>query len=69
MKLQAWMDANGHDDNAFGALVGRDRSQIYRIRKGLSRPSDELKVTIAEKTAGAVPIDEWFDAVAQDEAA
>jgi hypothetical protein len=58
--LHEWMDANGHDDKSFGALVGRDRSQIYRIRNGTSRPSDDLKVIIAEKTAGAVPVDVWF---------
>lgn len=63
------MDANGHDDKTFGALVGRDRSQIYRIRNGQSRPSDELKAVIADKTGGGVPVEEWFDTSLQDEAA
>jgi len=68
MTLQEWMDANGHDDKTFGALVGRDRSQIFRIRKGDSRPSDELKMEIARKTEGAVPLEAWFDLPAQDAA-
>lgn len=63
------MAANGHDDNTFGALVGRDRSQIYRIRKGTSRPSDELKALIAQKTGGEVPPAVWFEGLGQDQAA
>lgn len=62
------MDANGHDDVKFGALVGRDRSQIYRIRKGHSRPSDELKAAIADKTSGAVPVETWFQPPAEQAA-
>ena len=54
------MEANGHDDVSLGKLVERDRSQIYRIRKGLSRPSDPLKLKIAEVTGGAVPLETWF---------
>lgn len=70
MTLQEWMDEHGHDDVKFGELVGRDRSQIYRIRKGLSRPSDDLKLVIAEKTDGAVPPAAWFpEALTQDRAA
>ena len=63
------MADNGHDDNSFGALVGRDRSQIYRIRKGRSRPSDDLKATIAQTTGGAVPLETWFTPPVQDRAA
>lgn len=63
------MADNGHDDNSFGALVGRDRSQIYRIRKGQSRPSDELKASIAEKTEGGVPLEVWFAPAHQERAA
>lgn len=63
--LEQWMKDNGHDDRSFGALVGRDRSQIFRIRRGDSRPSDELKATIAEKTGGAVPVETWFRPIEQ----
>jgi hypothetical protein len=69
MTLQEWMEANGHDDVKFGQLVGRNRSQIYRIRNGLSRPSDHLKLVIADKTGGAVPIEAWFAAPAKAKAA
>lgn len=62
MTLEQWMADNNLDDKSFGLLVGRDRSQIYRIRKGKSRPSDDLKQTIAEKTGGAVPLTAWFQA-------
>lgn len=54
------MDANGHDDKSFGQLVERDRSQIYRIRNQTSRPSDDLKASIALVTKGEVPIEVWF---------
>lgn len=63
------MTANGQDDKSFAKLVGRNRSQIYRIRKGHSQPSDELKVTIAKKTNGAVPLEVWFPKIPQRRAA
>lgn len=63
------MDANEQDDKTFGLLVGRDRSQIYRIRNGTSRPSDELKAIIADKTAGEVPVDVWFNGAPKAQAA
>lgn len=63
------MAAHDHDDVSFGALVGRDRSQIYRIRNGGSRPSDALKVKISEVTKGAVPPEAWFRDVPEQAAA
>ena len=63
------MIANGLDDKSFGKLVGRNRSQIYRIRNGQSRPSDELKALIAKKTKGAVPVESWFPALPKARAA
>ena len=69
MTLDDWMKANGHDDKSFGALVGRDRSQIYRIRNRASRPSDDLKQKIAEVTGGAIPIETWFSQPPTEQAA
>lgn len=63
MTLEQWMKENHHDDATFGDLVGRDRSQISRIRRGKSTPPDDLKILIAEKTAGAIPVTAWFPAL------
>ena len=55
------MIARGLDDEAFAALVGRDRSQISRVRRGKSRPSDDLKAEIVRATGNQVPLESWFD--------
>jgi len=42
MTLSDWMSHKGLDDASLGELVGRDRTRISRIRRGLSLPSFEL---------------------------
>ena len=43
----------------FGAQVGADRTQIWRLVKGLRGPSVELAVSIERATKGAVPVESW----------
>lgn len=61
MKLTAYLELAKLDDLAFAAKVGCDRSTIYRIRKGETRPSPSLMVEIAKVTKGAVLPNDYFD--------
>lgn len=69
MKLTAWMDLAGIDDADLASKVGCDRSTIYRIRKGETRPSDALKIAIARETKGAVLPNDYFDGLPDEAAA
>jgi transcriptional regulator with XRE-family HTH domain len=61
MKLSAYLDLAKLDDAEFAAQVGCDRSTIYRIRKGDTRPSPALMIEIARETKGAVLPNDYFD--------
>lgn len=53
-KLGRWMIANQQDDETFAKLVGSDRTNVSRIRRGKQRPSWDLAAKIHEATKGAV---------------
>jgi transcriptional regulator with XRE-family HTH domain len=61
MKLTAYLELAKLDDMTFAEKVGCDRSTIYRIRKGETRPSPSLMVEIAKATKGAVLPNDYFD--------
>lgn len=61
MKLSEYMESKALDDAAFAALVGCDRSTIFRIRKDQQKPSDPLKAEIAKATGGLVQPNDYFD--------
>ena len=69
MKLADYLKQEDLDDAAFGALVGRDRSTIFRIRQGTHKPSPELMEKIARETAGLVQPNDYFDGLPDAEAA
>lgn len=69
MKLADYLKQADLDDAAFGALVGRDRSTIFRIRQGTHKPSPELMEKIAKETGGKVRPDDYFDDLPEAEAA
>lgn len=60
MQLAAYLKQHGIDDEAFAALIGRDRSTVWRLRNG-SKPSPSLMETIAEVTKGTVLPNDFFD--------
>lgn len=61
MKLNAYLELAKLDDSEFAAKVGCDRTTIYRIRKGETRPSPALILSIARETKGAVLPNDYFD--------
>jgi transcriptional regulator with XRE-family HTH domain len=69
MKLSAYLELAKLDDAEFAAKVGCDRSTIYRIRKGETRPTDALKIEIARETKGAVLPNDYFDGLPDEAAA
>lgn len=51
MTLQQWMDRKGLTDADVAAKVeGLSRSQVSRIRRGVSRPSPETALKLAKLT-------------------
>lgn len=56
MKLSDYMALQGIDDAAFAALVGMERSNVSRLRRGLIRPTWKNAVIIADATKGAVTL-------------
>lgn len=61
MKLSEWMDREGLDDQALAERVKKDRSTIYRIRKGTHKPSPDLMAEIAKHSNGDVLPNDYFD--------
>jgi transcriptional regulator with XRE-family HTH domain len=61
MRLSAYLELAKLTDAEFAAKVGCDRSTIYRIRNGHTRPTDDLKAAIARETKGAVLPNDYFD--------
>jgi transcriptional regulator with XRE-family HTH domain len=55
------MDLAAVDDAELASRVGCDRSTIYRIRKGLTKPTPAVMQAIARETKGAVLPNDYFD--------
>lgn len=58
--LARYMSAEKIDDAAFATLIGKDRSIVNRIRRGLMRPTLDVAATIESKTGGAVTMQSWI---------
>jgi DNA-binding transcriptional regulator YdaS (Cro superfamily) len=58
--LARYMKAEEIDDAAFATLIGKDRSIVNRIRRGLMRPTLDVAAAIESKTGGAVPMQAWI---------
>lgn len=48
--LDGWMTKNGWDDAKLAESIGRDRSQVSRIRRGLSGTTKEVALKLEEIT-------------------
>lgn len=55
-KLDRYMEKNGLKTAWLADLIGRDRTQAYRIRKGQSGTSKKAAIKIAKATG--IP---WFE--------
>lgn len=71
MKLTAYLEEHDLSDADFGALIGKDRTTVSRIRRGVLMPTPELMRVIMDVTAGAVMPNDHFgiDAKPEGEAA
>ena len=60
MTLKHYMELKALGDTAFAALVGVNQSTVYRVRKGLQRPSWRLLDKISSETKGAVTANDFL---------
>lgn len=67
--LASYMDRNKINDADFAALIGKDRTLVNRLRRGLVRPTLEVAADIEARTKGEVPMQAWIDQPPQDAAA
>lgn len=58
MTLAEFMDAEGLDDTAMGALIKKSRVTVSRYRRKLETPSSDTVKAIVELSKGRVPADE-----------
>lgn len=56
------MERKGVTDAELAAIIGRDRTMVNRIRRGLVRPTLDLAAVIETATAGEVSMQSWADA-------
>ncbi len=61
MTLDQYLSKNDLSSAQFGDQVGASRSQISRIRRGVSRPSWDMVARIAEATGGKVTADDFME--------
>jgi DNA-binding transcriptional regulator YdaS (Cro superfamily) len=54
MQLGEYLKLAAIRDDAFAALIGRDRSTVNRIRRGEIKPDWDTVARIQEATGGAV---------------
>lgn len=54
MKLADFMDAAGIKDPEMAERIGKDRTFVSRLRRGLVKPSVDTVVAIERATGGAV---------------
>jgi transcriptional regulator with XRE-family HTH domain len=66
MKLQAYLAEHRLDDLQFATVIGRDRSTVYRLRTGRTRPDWQTIAAIVEATKGAVTADDFMPDAGDD---
>lgn len=54
------MERTDSGDAEFGERIGRDRTMVSKLRRGLLRPTLDLAAVIERETAGEVPIRAWL---------
>lgn len=66
--LGSYMERHDIDDAAFAVLIGKDRSLVNRLRRGVVRPTLDVAGEIEVKTGGEVPMQAWVDGLASTDA-
>lgn len=62
MKLDDYLSREKLTDEAFGSLIGRNQSTVYRLRKGVTKPDWDTVARIIAATGGAVSADDFLQA-------
>lgn len=60
------MEREGIDDPTFASMIGRDRSIVSKLRRGIITPTLDIAAKIERITSGAVPMQAWVDPHAQN---
>jgi transcriptional regulator with XRE-family HTH domain len=61
MQLSDYLRQSELTDEAFGELIGRDRSSVYRLKNGQTKPTADVLQAIVHATEGAVTPNDFFD--------
>lgn len=69
MNLADYMTAHAIDDATLAARLGISRLQVWRLRKGICRPSWPLAQRLHDATDGAVTPNDFLDLPERGEAA
>lgn len=67
--LDTYLSGEGIKDAEFADRIGRDRSMVSKLRRGIVKPTIDLAAKIEEQTGGAVTMQSWARTVALDAAA
>jgi len=59
--LASYMQKAGVGDADFGSRIGRDRSMVSKLRRGILRPTLDLAAAIETETKGEVPMSVWVN--------
>ena len=54
MNLTQWMEANGLTDTKVGEIVGLHRTAVWKLRRGLRKPSPKVMDELVRASHGAV---------------
>ena len=57
--LASYMEREGVTDADLATRIGRDRSMVNKIRRGVLRPTLDLAASIERETGGNVPMQAW----------
>lgn len=63
--LDAYLTDRKIKDADFAPLIGRDRSMVSKLRRGIVRPTIDLADAIERATDGAVPMKAWVEPPAE----
>ena len=58
--LDTYLKSRNLGDADFGQVIGRDRSYVSKLRRGLVTPSLELAGVIERLSMGEVPMQSWL---------
>lgn len=60
--LASYMDRKEISDAAFASLIGKDRTLVNRLRRGIVRPTLDVAAEIEALTNGEVSMQSWVSA-------